>query len=34
MELYDFYDYAHTGLKGSKRIADTIYPFLKKIFTN
>ena len=34
MELYDFYDSVHATPKGSKKITDTIYPFLKKIFTN
>ena len=34
MELYDFYDNVHTTPKGSKKIAHTIYPLLKKIFTN
>ena len=34
MELYDFYDDGHSTPQGSKRIADTIYPFLKKIFTD
>ena len=34
MELYDFYDNVHTTPKGSKKIANTIYPLLKKIFTN
>ena len=34
MELYDFYDKVHTTPKGSKKIAETIYPLLKKIFTN
>ena len=29
MEAYDFYDPTHTTPKGSKRIADTIYPYLK-----
>ena len=29
METYDFYDSIHTTPKGSKRIADTIYPYLK-----
>ena len=34
MELYDFYDKVHTTPKGSKKIANIIYPLLKKIFTN
>ena len=34
MELYDFYDEVHTTPKGSKKIANIIYPLLKKIFTN
>jgi len=31
MEVNDFYDKVHTTPKGSKKIADTIYPFLKNI---
>jgi lysophospholipase L1-like esterase len=34
MKLHDFYDNVHTTPKGSKKIANTIYPLLKKIFTN
>ena len=34
MELYDFFDNVHTTPKGSKKITNTIYPLLKKIFTN
>ena len=30
MELYDFYDTNHTTPKGSKKIAETIYPYLVK----
>ena len=30
MELDDFYDTAHTTPKGSKKIAETIYPYLVK----
>ena len=30
MELYDFYDSVHTTPKGSKKIAETIYPYLVK----
>ena len=30
MEAYDFSDSIHTTPKGSKRIADAIYPYLKK----
>ena len=30
MELYDFYDTTHTTPKGSKKIAETIYPYLVK----
>ena len=30
MELYDFYDSVHTAPKGSKKIAETIYPYLVK----
>ena len=30
MELYDFYDTWHTTPKGSKKIAETIYPYLVK----
>ena len=30
MELYDFYDRAHTTPKGSKKIAEAIYPYLVK----
>ena len=30
MELYDFYDRLHTTPKGSKKIAETIYPYLVK----
>ena len=33
MELNDFYDKVHTTPSGSKRIADAIYPELKKILT-
>ena len=28
--LYDFYDSMHTTPKGSKKIAETIYPYLVK----
>lgn len=31
MEKFDHYDYMHTTPKGSKKIADIIYPLLKKI---
>ena len=34
MDLYDFYDEMHTTPKGSKKIADVIYPFLKKMLLN
>ncbi len=30
MELYDFYDSAHTTPKGSKKISEAIYPYLVK----
>ena len=30
MELYDFYDKVHTTPKGSKKIAEAIYPYLVK----
>ena len=30
IELYDFFDRAHTTPKGSKKIAETIYPYLVK----
>ena len=33
MELNDYYDKVHTTPSGSKRIADVIYPKLKKILT-
>ena len=33
MELNDFYDKVHTTPKGSERIANAIYPLLKKILT-
>ncbi len=33
MELNDFYDKVHTTPSGSKRIADVIYPELKKLLT-
>ena len=32
MKIGDFYDEVHTTPKGSERIAETIYPHLKKIF--
>ena len=31
MEAGDFYDRVHTTPQGSDRIAETIYPYLKKI---
>ena len=31
MEKYDYYDEMHTTPKGSEKIANTIYPFLKDI---
>lgn len=34
MEPYDFYDPIHTAPKGSKKIANVIYPFLKEILNN
>ena len=34
MSLYDFYDEMHTTPNGSKKIADTIYPYLKKMLLN
>ena len=34
MEADDFYDKVHTTPEGSKRIAETIYPYLKKILQN
>ena len=34
MNLYDFYDELHTTPKGTKKIADEIYPYLKKILVN
>ena len=34
MDLYDFYDEMHTTPNGSKKIADTIYPYLKKMLVN
>ena len=34
MDLYDFYDEMHTTPKGSKKIADVIYPYLKKMLLN
>tara|TARA_B100000686_G_scaffold277076_1_gene296411 strand:- start:1401 stop:2414 length:1014 start_codon:yes stop_codon:yes gene_type:complete len=34
MGLNDFYDEVHTTPKGSKKIADAIYPYLKKILIN
>ncbi len=34
MDLYDFYDEVHTTPKGSKKIANIIYPYLKKILVN
>ena len=34
MSLYDFYDEMHTTPKGSKKIADAIYPYLKKMLLN
>ena len=34
MEPYDFYDIVHTTPQGSKRIANIIYPHLKKIMSN
>ena len=34
MELNDFYDTVHTTPKGSKKIAEKIYPYLKKILLN
>jgi lysophospholipase L1-like esterase len=30
MDVYDFYDQIHTTPKGSKKIADAIYPYLTK----
>ena len=33
MDLYDFYDKIHTTPKGSKKIADVIYPYLKNILS-
>ena len=34
MELNDFYDEVHTTPQGSKKIADSIYPYLKNILLN
>jgi len=34
MGLYDFYDEMHTTPNGSKKIADAIYPYLKKMLLN
>ena len=34
MSLYDFYNKMHTTPNGSKKIADTIYPYLKKMLLN
>ena len=34
MNLYDFYDEIHTTPKGSQKIADELYPYLKKILVN
>ena len=32
MKKYDYYDIAHTAPRGSKRIADKIFPFLLEYF--
>ncbi len=34
VSLYDFYDEVHTTPNGSKKIADAIYPYLKKMLLN
>ena len=31
MKIDDFYDKVHTTPQGSERVANTIYPYLKKI---
>ena len=34
MDLRDFYDEVHTTPRGSKKIADAIYPYLKRMLVN